>query len=149
MKRLVLVILFLGLATVTVPPLRQRVDPHLDVFRLWLGAKLEGPMSPILDPYREIQAKTQLGHFVSRLTGDRNRGRPPPEARDFANYLVVRKLSEDGLDPWGVPYTVQQRRDSLYLISAGRDAAYGTADDIRDSMRYAPSRSFRSGLRRR
>ncbi len=148
MKRLFLLILLLGLATVTVPPLRQRAEPHLNVFRVWLGDKLEGPMSPVLTPVRQIKGQSEIGQFISKMTSDRNRGTPPPRPNDFTNYLVGRRLSEDGLDPWGLPYVVQQRRDSLYVVSAGPDVDYGTEDDLRQGMRYAPPRTVRPMIRR-
>lgn len=146
MKRLLLAILLLGLVTLLVPSLRQRAQPRIDSSREWLGVKLEGPMSPVLNPYRRLKTQSHMGQTVSALVALRNMGYPPPKPDELREFMASRELSPDGLDAWGVPFLLRQRRDSLDIISAGPDVEYNTEDDLVTSMRY---RSPSSGRRTR
>lgn len=146
MKRLFLAILMLGLVTLLVPSLRHRAQPHIDRSREILGEKLEGPLSPVLTPYRRLKTQSQMGKIINELTRRRNMGYEAPGPSELVDFLIARELSPDGRDAWGAPLLLQQRQDSLDIISAGPDIEYHTDDDIVLSLRYR-ARSPRSGRR--
>lgn len=134
MTRLVLAFLILTLVVLTVPALRQRAQPHIEEGRLWLGERLEGPMTPVLTPYRRLKTQSYVDEATRRLIRDRNIGSRPPAAPDFRDYLLRNGL--EPLDGWGAPLVLEQRRDSLSIISPGPDMVYDTEDDIRNQIRY-------------
>lgn len=134
MTRLILAILILILVVLTVPSLRQRAQPHIEEGRLWLGARLEGPMTPVLTPYRRLKTQSSIDEATVRLIRDRNIGSPPPAAPEFREYLLRHQL--EPLDGWGAPLVLEQRSDSLTIISPGPDMEYDTDDDIRNTIRY-------------
>lgn len=145
MKRIFLALLLLGLATLLIPGLRERSQPRIDQGREWLGQKLEGPLSPVLTPYRTLKTESRIAKVVSHLVRDRNRGRPPPTPGEFRDYLAAYGL--DTLDAWGAPLLLQQEPDSVAIISAGADLDYLSDDDLVTRIRYrAPERRV---LRRR
>lgn len=148
-KRLFLVVLLLVLAVLLIPPVRHRAQPRIDQFRFWAGERLEGPMSPILTPYRNIKTRTEIGRVITELVSLRNRGLPPPSASDFHDFMSARGLSETGNDPWGSPYVLVQEPDSLGVRSAGADLSYETEDDIILKVRFPnrPRRRRRRGSR--
>ena len=140
MKRLLLAALMLGLVTLLVPGLRERAQPRIDQSREVLGDKLEGPMSPVLTPYRRLKTQSQMGKVINELTRRRNMGYQAPRPGELADFIVARDLGPDGKDAWGAPLLLQQRQDSIDIISAGPDIEYHTDDDIILSIRYrAPS----------
>lgn len=134
MTRLILAFLILILVVLTIPSLRQRAEPRIEEGRLWLGAHLEGPMTPVLTPYRRMKTQSYIDAVTVRLIRDRNIGSPAPAAPDFREYLLRHKL--EPLDGWGAPLVLEQRRDSLSIISPGPDMVYDTDDDIRNTIRY-------------
>lgn len=143
MTRLILAFLILILVVLTVPSLRERAEPHIEEGRLWLGERLEGPMTPILTPYRRVKTQSYIDEATLRLIRDRNIGSPAPTAPEFREYLLRHDLNP--LDGWGAPLVLEQERDSLSIISPGPDMEYDTEDDIRSKIRYRP----RSGSRPR
>lgn len=147
-KKLVLVILLLGLASLLVPSLRERSQPHIDEFRVWLGGKLEGPMSPVLNRYRKLKTESQIGKATTELVRRRNMGAPPPEPDEIAEFMTRHEFSLDGLDAWGSPILLRQSPDSLTLVSPGPDIEYDTADDISRSIQYRDPARRRRGPRR-
>lgn len=143
MKRILLAFLLLGLAILTIPALRQRAQPRIDQGREWLGQKLEGPMSPILTPYRSLKTEERMAEAVRHLIRDRNRGTDAPTPDALPAYLTRHDI--EPVDGWGAPILLRQEPDSLALLSAGPDLEYDTEDDIIAKIRYrAPSaRLFR------
>jgi hypothetical protein len=134
MKRIFLAFLLVGLAVLLIPDLRQRAQPRIDESRVWLGTKLEGPMEPILTPYRTLRTETRLGQAVTLLIRDRNRGHTIPRPDEFGTYL--KNNGVEPLDAWGVPLVLAQEPDSLVVISPGPDLDYNTGDDIVAKVRY-------------
>lgn len=140
MKRLLLAFLMLGLALLLVPGLRERMQPRIDESREWLGQKLEGPLSPVLTPYRTLKTQSRMGEAVRFLVRDRNRGRRPPAASDFVPYLEAHEI--EAIDGWGAPLVLTQEPDSVAIVSPGPDLEYHTDDDIITKIRYSdPHRS--------
>jgi hypothetical protein len=135
MKRLFLAILLLGLTTLMVPSLRERMQPRIDESREWLGERLEGPLSPVLTPYRTLKTQSRMGEAVRILIRDRNRGMLPPPPSEFPIYLENHEI--EGLDGWGAPLILSQEADSVAILSAGPDLEYQTEDDIVTKVRYA------------
>lgn len=142
MKRIFLAILLLVLAVLLIPALRERAQPGIDASRTWMGEKLEGPMSPILTPYRTLRTQTRMGEAGRLLVRDRNRGRRPPTPEEFPDYLTRNNV--ELLDYWGAPLIIEQEPDSLAIISPGPDLEYRTDDDVVTKIRYAaPQYRFR------
>jgi hypothetical protein len=148
MKQLVLGILILLLATLAIPPLRERTAPHYDRFGHWVAEKLEGPLSPVLNPWRRLRSQSEMGEAVRELVQHRNQGfiRPQPDA--FTEYLQTQVEGEDGLDYWGSPYILIPQADSVSIVSAGPDLEYETEDDIVATIRYGTP-AYMPGRRRR
>lgn len=139
MSRLLLAFLLLFLAWLMVPSLRQRVQPQIDETRLWLGENLEGPMTPVLTPYRRLKTQSYIDEAVRRLIRDRNIGQSPPAAPEFRDYLLRHGI--EPFDGWGAPLVLEQEMDSLLVLSPGPDMNYGTDDDMRSKIRYPAPRN--------
>ncbi len=146
MKRIFLAFLMVGLAVLLIPGLRERAQPRIHESRLWLGAKLEGPMSPVLTPYRTLRTQTHISQAASALIRDRNRGYGIPRPDGFGEYLISRGL--EPVDSWGAPLILAQEPDSLAVISPGPDLDYETEDDIVAKVRYAAPRRATPSWRR-
>lgn len=145
MGRIILAFLLLALAVLLTPQLREKVQPEIDTGREWLGAKLEGPLSPILNRYRTLKTQSAIEESIRNLIRHRNVGHPAPEPGDFAAYLTTRDLSPT--DAWGIPLLLEQRDDSLAIMSAGPDLIYWTQDDMVSKIRYPALRRSRSRRR--
>lgn len=143
MKRIVLGVLVVALLILSVPPLRQRAQPTIDR----ISAALAGPLSPAVNPYRELEAEGAISKVIRAMVRDRNSGFIRPEDDEFTDYMVRKIEDEDGIDPWGTPYILQSTRDSVAVISAGPDLEYGTDDDIRESIRYGEPSEYRRSRR--
>lgn len=136
MRRLLFAVLLLTLAIVTIPPLRERADPHFERFGEFLSEKLEGPLSPVLNPYRRLKSQSEMGEAVRELIQDRNQGMIRPRPDDFREYLQREIEGEDGLDAWGSPYILVPSQDSVAIHSPGPDREYHTEDDVVVKIRY-------------
>lgn len=140
MKRIFLAFLLLGLAVLLIPSLRERAQPRIDESRLWLGEKLEGPMSPVLTPYRTLTTQSRIARVAASLIRDRNRGYGVPRPDSFEAYLNGHGMEVN--DAWGMPLILLQEPDSLAVVSPGPDLTYGTEDDVLSKIRYkAPRRA--------
>jgi hypothetical protein len=137
MKRLLLAVLFLWLVTLVVPGLRERVTPRAVEVGGWAGARLEGPLSPITDRYKRVQAETHLSRTSRLLVTQRNMGQRAPESHELPAFMTRNDIAPDGLDPWGVQYQIVQEPDSVAVMSAGPDGVFGTADDLVVRVRYS------------
>jgi hypothetical protein len=137
MKRAVLLLLLLWAGTLVVPGFRERVESPLHTAREWGWVQLEGPLSPVTDPYRRMRAMSELNEAARRLTVDRNQGLRAPDPSGFNAYLLRHGVGQDGHDPWGLPYRMDTFADSLSLVSAGPDGAFGTPDDLVVRLRYS------------
>lgn len=138
--------LLLTLAVLLIPSLRQRAQPRIDESRLWLGENLEGPMSPVLTPYRKFNTQSRIARAAASLIRDRNRGYVIPRPDAFEAYLDGRGMKTT--DAWGMPLILRQEPDSLAVVSPGPDLLYETEDDLLSKFRYkAPKRT--SPFRRR
>lgn len=143
-KRLFLMALLLTLAVLLTPSLRERAQPRIDIFREAAGERLEGPMAPVLTPYRELKTRSEMARLVSELVSDRNVGRTRPAPDEFQEFVRRRLGGEYGLDHWGSPYIIYPDPDSLAVISPGPDLEYHTDDDLVEKIRYAaPPRRYR------
>lgn len=143
MRRLLLALLLVLAAGLLIPPLRQPIQPEIDRFREATGQALEGPLSPILTPYRTVKTRTEISGITSELVGERNFGVPRPAPTEFQEFIRRHVADEDGLDYWGSPYILSLTPDSLGVVSAGADLEYSTEDDIVVMMRYAAPRRRR------
>jgi hypothetical protein len=130
MKRLILIVVVVWLATLSVPALRTRTAPPVVAAAAWAGGWLERPLSPITERYRRAKAEAQLGKTSRLMVSQRDLGQRPPQPHELPAYLTRHDIAPGGLDPWGTPYHIAEEPDSIALISAGPDQRLGTADDL-------------------
>jgi hypothetical protein len=149
MKQLFLGVLILLLATLLVPSLREKTAPHYDRFGHWAAERLEGPLSPVLNPWRRLRSQSEMGEAVRELVQHRNEGFIRPNPDDFRQYMQSQIEDEDGLDAWGSPYLLVPKEDSVSIVSAGPDLEYETDDDIVVTIRYGTPAYMPSRRRRR
>lgn len=147
MKKIFLAILILTLITVSVPSLRERANPHVDRMGSFLAGKLEGPLSPVLNPYRRLKSQSEIGELVRELVRHRNSGFVRPRPDVFREYMQEQIEGEDGLDAWGSPYIMIPSQDSMAIVSAGPDLEYETDDDVVVKLRYPAPAYMRGRLR--
>jgi hypothetical protein len=136
MKRLVLMALLLYAATLVFPQLGEAVQLRAVELWEWTGDRLEGPVSPITNRYRRIQAENHLSRTSRALVLLRNQGRPPPAPQDLARFMARNDGPPDGLDPWGMPYQIVLEPDSVAIMSAGPDRTMGTEHDLVVKLRF-------------
>lgn len=135
MKKLFLVLVVLGGATLTVPELRAWARPHLepafgDVMDWWAER-----LHPVVDPALRWSATNELRTVLRSLQETSQMGQPLPDPPRFHVYVMQKHLSgRGGNDPWGTPYYLVVTQDSLIGGSAGPDRKRGTADDVRVSV---------------
>lgn len=139
MKRIVLALLMVGLATLLIPDLRERAEPRIHESRVWLGGHLEGPLTPVLTPYWKLQTQTRIDKAIPALIRDRNQGRPAPLPGEFEDYLE--RHGFEAKDSWGSPLVLEQEPDSVAVRSPGPDMDYFTEDDIVRKIRYSDIRA--------
>lgn len=148
MIKVIFVVLLLFVGVLLTPALRRPIEPQLDAARLFLGERLEGPLSPVLNPFRRLEARSEIGKTITELVQDRNRGYPPPEPVEFTSYIVRKVRDADGIDPWGSAYLIVLKQDSVAVVSPGPDRAMDTDDDVIKAIRYRWWRENRPDARR-
>lgn len=147
MKRLLLALLLVFMLSLTIPTLRARALPKYSAAAAWVWTVIDGPMTPILTPWRKVETQYEMGQIITQLVVQRNRGRPPPTNDELPSFMQREALDSTATDMWGKRYLLLSRPDSVYLRSAGPDTIFDTEDDIIDVVRY-PSPYRRSGRRR-
>lgn len=139
MKRLLLAVVLLILLSISIPALRDRAVPKYRAAGSWVWGVVDGPLTPVLTPYRRLETQSEMGEIMRALISRRNRGFPPPNESELPAFMESVKLDSTATDVWGTRYNVLIQPDSLYLRSAGPDGELQTNDDIVDAIRY---RSF-------
>ncbi len=139
MKRLLLAVALLILLSISIPALRDRAMPKYRAAGSWVWGVVDGPLTPVLTPYRRLETQSEMGEIMRALISRRNRGFPPPNEAELPAFMASEKLDSTATDVWGTRYNVLIQPDSLYLRSAGPDGELQTTDDIVDAIRY---RSF-------
>lgn len=135
MKKLFLVLIVVGGATLTVPQLRARARPHLepafgDVMDWWAHK-----FQPVVDPALRWSATNELRTVLRSLRETSMQMGQLPDPARFHAYVMQKHVSgRGGYDPWGSPYYLIVTQDSLIGGSAGPDRVRGTADDVRVSV---------------
>lgn len=144
MKRLLIALLLVFLLSLTIPALRSRAVPKYRAAGSWVWGHLQGPLSPIITPWKRLETESEMAAIVNQLIKQRNRGFPPPRSQELPLLMQRAGLDSTATDEWGSPYDVFTRPDSVYLRSAGPDATLETEDDIVVPVRYStPPRSSR------
>lgn len=136
MRQLLIAALVLSFVTWVVPDLRERAAEPMarGLDRAW--THLEGPLAPVLDPYRTIQTNARLGQITTELVGHRNRGRPAPDDTELHRFLQQRDLGDAFFDGWGQPVMLELLEDSVRVRSSGPDLTPETEDDLVSAIRY-------------
>lgn len=136
MKRLLVAAMLLILLSLTVPALRTRAMPKYRALGTWVWGVIDGPLSPILNPYRRLKTQSEMAEVVRELVDRRNRGLPPPTEAELKDFMAREALDSTATDVWGTLYHIEARPDSVYLRSAGPDTELGTEDDLLEVLRY-------------
>lgn len=116
MSKIVGLVLLLIAAVALVPPLREKVRPHVQF---------------AFDPFYTWSAKNRVNEIVDVIKGEQSLGRPVPNPREFAVFIERNDFREDAAyDPWGNPYYLVVDRTTYRVGSYGKDQEQGTEDDI-------------------
>lgn len=148
MTRLLLALLFVFLLSLTLPDLRARAMPKYRAAAAWTWEVVDGPLTPVITPWRRVETQYEMGQVMTQLVVQRNRGQPPPTTEELPAFMKREALDSTATDKWGKRYVLEARPDSIYLRSAGADTIYGTDDDLVSVVRY-PSPYRRPGRRPR
>ena len=102
--------------------------------------KLKAQIAKIVQATQVVVTQQEISDIAKMVYLDTIDGtQPKPE--EFADYLKRNMRTKDGIsrdtskDQWGQSYrlTYNKQRRELVVLSAGPDAQYETADDIRGS----------------
>lgn len=132
MKKLFVALVIVAAALSAFPSLRARATPQLAP--LWHDVRglLKKPLRPFVTPLQKQHANSEVLEIMRALKESVFRDARVPRTGDFTSWVNARNLTDhNGLDPWGKPYTLQQSRDTLYVVSLGPDTTLNTADDIK------------------
>ena len=143
MKRLFLALLMVLFLSLAVPQLRERSMPKYREAAAWIWVRIEGPLAPALDPWREMRTRSEMAWVVRELLLWRNRGFPPPSSDEIAYFMERSGMDPTGTDEWGSSYHFQIRPDSVFLRSPGPDLTLETDDDLVLGLRYRSPYRFR------
>ena len=147
MKRLLLAAMIVFLLSLSIPTLRARAMPKYRAAGSWVWGVVDGPLSPVITPWRRVQTQSEMSRIAGLLITWRNRGYPHPSTEDLPRVMRQASLDSTATDHWGTPYVIGVKPDTVYVRSAGPDRQLNTEDDILAPVRY-PSRSGRRGSRR-
>lgn len=142
MKRLFLASLMVLFLSVAIPELRARSVPKYRAAGVWVWGHLQGPLKPVLDPWREMQTRSEMARVVRELILWRNRGFPPPRSEELPYFMERTNLDPSGTDDWGSRYHLRIRPDSVFLHSPGPDRILDSDDDLVVGLRYASPYRF-------
>ena len=115
MSRIVFLLVLLLVAVLTVPPLRQRAQPHIEF---------------VMNPLYRWDAKNRVNDIWRMLERERSQGNNLPSPRDFRRFIEQREGEKAALDPWKEPLFLVTTRRTFQVGSSGQDRQRGTADDI-------------------
>jgi hypothetical protein len=115
MSRIVLLLVILLVAVLTVKPLRERAQPHIEY---------------VMNPMYRWDAKNRVNDIYRVLERERAMGGVVPRQQDFQRFLAQREGEKAALDPWRQPYFLVTTRRTVRVASSGQDRQRGTADDI-------------------
>lgn len=115
MSRIVLLLVLLLVAVLTVKPLRERAQPHIET---------------VMNPMYRWETKNRVNDIYRLLERERATGGAVPRAADFRRFLEQREGEKAALDPWRQPFFLVATRRTFRVGSSGQDRQRGTADDI-------------------
>jgi hypothetical protein len=115
MSRIVLLLVLLLVAVLTVKPLRERAQPHIET---------------VMNPMYRWETKNRVNDIYRLLERERATGGAVPRAADFRRFLEQREGEKAALDPWRQPFFLVTTRRTFRVGSSGQDRQRGTADDI-------------------
>lgn len=112
-RLLVLCVVLAGFAN---PTARAWVRPYLD---------------PILDPVNEWSVRSRVSEIARKISAEQAAGRSIPAVGTIEQFVSRHYRQADShLDPWGTPFHLVRTAEGLRVVSAGRDEAIHTADDV-------------------
>lgn len=132
-KWVVLAVVVLVLAAI-LPGIRERARPFMGPIPGWVDATGRTAARPM----HAWTARNEAAHLARTLAQFRASGRPTPKPTQFQKWAAAHLNSDrNGLDPWGIAYTVRYFPDSVVVTSAGADTTMGTPDDPRGAARVS------------
>ncbi len=129
--RLLVALVVIAALIAGVPALRTRAVPLLVPALVrahgYFGPAVDGAMEPLF----RWSARNEEEYILATLRRRVGLGEPLPSPREFTRYVVEDASStREGKDPWGAPYFLLLRQDSIRVGSAGADGERGTGDDV-------------------
>lgn len=135
MRRLIFwLLIFAGISS-SVPPVRERVAPRVAPIRDYAVRELAPHVKRGLDPVYRWSAVQEMRRIARELRQRELSFVALPHPREFQKFLEKQHYTgRKGLDPWGSPYYLILKRDSIIVGSPGPDLKRGTEDDIREAV---------------
>ncbi|MBI4410475.1 MAG: hypothetical protein HY561_12250 [Gemmatimonadetes bacterium] len=127
MKKLVLLALVAFAVARAIPATRPKTEPIVE----WARAK-GGPYArPVIDPVLRWSANDEARNIAhGLLRRDRVWGDLPHPSK-LQQFIRRWSFCGDCQDPWGSPYGILVRSDSIIVWSLGPDRTSDTGDEIR------------------
>ncbi len=96
-------------------------------------------LAPIIDPILRWQTSGEMGRIVRELQARIEQGSSlPAPGEAFQGWMDRHFVGGASVDAWGGGYTLQVRRDSVFLVSNGSDGEVGTPDDLTQLVMTQP-----------
>lgn len=120
MGRLTILLLLLLIAAVVNPTLRAQAAPYA-----------QPHVERALSPFYQWQVRHRLGEIARAIQESVARGMELPNSGELSRFLQSYYGDDTAnLDPWGMPFFVSRDGLGIRVVSAGRDGAIGTIDDM-------------------
>lgn len=135
MRKLLLLLIVLGVVSAVVPSVRERVAPR--VVPVWNeGVDRARPLvERAKEPLRRVQAEIELNGIAEKVRNRLESTGTLPSPDRFEDFIRAHQFTvHDGRDPWGGRYRLQITRDSIFVTADGPDRKPGTADDLRKAI---------------
>lgn len=131
MKKLLIALVILAAALSIFPSFRARAGAHMRPMWNEVWGWLQTPLRPFLTPVKEQHANSEVLVIMRALREKVLHDAQLPRG-DFVQWVNAHNLTDhNGIDPWGMPYQLEQIGDTLYVVSPGPDTTLNTADDIK------------------
>lgn len=120
MRKLMLLLVLLGVAAMVNPTMRARAEPYARPY-----------IERVLSPVYEYSVSVRVKDVARRLQEASAQGDDMPTSAEFSNFVVgyYRGVEAD-VDPWGVRYFLRGSDSRYRVVSAGPDRVPDTEDDI-------------------
>lgn len=133
MKKLLLLAVIAAMLISAIPPLRERVAPTMGpavgsgVSYVVDGVRTAGTW--VIDRIFRWSVQKDIASIAEQVREHTATGERLPDPRNFQDFLLRNRMA-GSMDPWGTPYYLLIRADSIVVGSAGPDREVETDDDL-------------------